>query len=236
AGSCGVVPNGDVAPPTIALDTPSKWPLAEVAAHRRMEVVTDLGDRFAALPTVSWSVPAHTAVALPLASPEQAHVTGVMIAAVSPHRAPDDGYRGFFELAAAQVVTAIRNASSHQEERRRAEALAVVDRAKTEFFSNVSHEFRTPLTLMLGPTADARESGGALSGEALDTVYRNELRMLKLVNNLLDFARIEANRAQASYQATDLAAMTRDLASGFRAAIEGAGLQLPVRCPSLGAA
>ena len=87
---------------------------------------------------------------------------------------------------------------------------------------------------MLGPTADARESGGALSGEALDTVYRNELRMLKLVNNLLDFARIEANRVEASYQPTDLATMTRDLASGFRAAMEGAGLELRVDCPPLG--
>jgi signal transduction histidine kinase len=234
AASCGVQPGCDVAPATIALDAPSNWPVAEVAARRHIEIVTDLGARFPALPAGAWTVPPHTAIALPLASPDQPRASGVMIAAVSPHRALDDGYRGFFELAASQVMTAIRNASAHQEERKRAEALAAIDRAKTEFFSNVSHEFRTPLTLMLGPTADARESGGSLSGEALDTVYRNELRMLKLVNNLLDFARIEANRVEASYQPTDLATMTRDLASGFRAAMEGAGLELRVDCPTLG--
>jgi signal transduction histidine kinase len=85
---------------------------------------------------------------------------------------------------------------------------------------------------MLGPTADARETG-ALSGEALETVYRNELRLLKLVNNLLDFARMEANRAEASYEPPILAAMTRDLASNFRAATEGAGLELRVACAPL---
>src|SRR5436190_13601149 len=234
AGSCGVAPNGDVAPPMIALDTPSKWPIADVAQSRAIDLVTGLPERFAALPCGAWAEPPHTAIALPLASPEQPRVYGVMLAALSPHRVLDDGYRGFFELAAAQIVTAIRNASAYQEERRRAEALAEIDRAKTEFFSNVSHEFRTPLTLMLGPTEDARASGGALSGEGLEIVHRNELRLLKLVNNLLDFARIEANRAQASYEATDLTAMTRDLASGFRSAIESGGVELRVGCAPLG--
>jgi signal transduction histidine kinase len=234
SGSCGLAPNGDAAPPTIALDTPSKWPLAAVAEHRRDEIVADLRERFASLPTGAWAEPPHTAIALPLASPGEPRVYGVMIAALSPHRALDVGYRGFFELAAAQVVTAIRNATAYQEERRRAEALAAIDRAKTEFFSNVSHEFRTPLTLMLGPTQDALAAGGALTGEALQIVHRNELRLLKLVNNLLDFSRIEAHRVQASYQATDLVAMTKDLASGFRAAIESAGLELRIGCRTLG--
>jgi signal transduction histidine kinase len=234
ADSWGLGQNPEVAPPTIALDGPSPWPLAEVAAQRTAALVPDLRTRFAALPCGAWAEPPSSAIVLPLASPEQPHVHGFFIAAQSPHRAMDDLYRGFFELAAAQVVTAIRNASAHQEARRRVEALAAIDRAKTEFFSNVSHEFRTPLTLMLGPTKDALDSDGALAGEALQVVYRNELRLLKLVNNLLDFARIEANRTQASYRPTDLAALTTDLASGFRAAIEGAGVALRVSCPPLG--
>jgi signal transduction histidine kinase len=234
AGASGLAQSGDVAPPTIALDTPAKWPVASVARERRTELVTGLRERFAALPCGAWAEAPHTAIVLPLGSREEAQVYGVMIAAVSPHRALDDGYRGFFEVAASQVVSAIRNATAYQEERRRAEALAAIDRAKTEFFSNVSHEFRTPLTLMLGPTQDAIAADGVLSGESLEIVYRNELRLLKLVNNLLDFARIEANRAQASYQATDLAAMTRELASGFRAAVEGAGVELRVDCRTLG--
>ena len=236
AGSCGLAESGDVAPPTVALDAPSKWPLARVAEQRSVELV-----RRPARAVRGASRPAPgrrrrtPRSRLPLASPDQPRVYGVMIAALSPHRALDDGYRGFFELAAAQVVTAIRNATAYQEERRRAEALAEIDRAKTEFFSNVSHEFRTPLTLMLGPTRGrACAQAASLSGEALEIVHRNELRLLKLVNNLLDFARIEAGRAQASYQATDLTAMTRDLASGFRSAIERAGLELRVACAPLG--
>ena len=115
---------------------------------------------------------------------------------------------------------------------RRAEELAAIDRAKTAFFSNVSHEFRTPLTLMLGPTEDALDQG-SLEGESLKMVHRNQLRLLKMVNNLLDFARIEAGRMQASYAPTDLGALTADLASSFRAAVERAGLGFTVSCEAL---
>ena len=96
-----------------------------------------------------------------------------------------------------------------------------------------SHEFRTPLTLMLGPLEDALSEGAFSSGgmgrdnaDRLETVHRNGMRLLKLVNSLLDFSRIEAGRMQAVYEAVDLAAVTGDLASVFRSAIERAGMYL----------
>jgi signal transduction histidine kinase/DNA-binding response OmpR family regulator len=147
----------------------------------------------------------------------------------------DAGYRAFFELAASQVVTLLRDARALEEERRRAEALAEIDRAKTTFFSNVSHEFRTPLTLMLGPVAELAADPG-LDGHIrarLDLAHRNALRLLRLVNALLDFSRIEAGRVQALYEPTDLAALTRELASTFRSAIESGGLTYEVDCDAL---
>ncbi len=147
----------------------------------------------------------------------------------------DDHYKSFLELVAAQIASAVTNARSYEEERRRAEVLAEIDRAKTTFFSNVSHEFRTPLTLMLGPLEDAiRECDRTRASDdltrKLDLAHRNSLRLLRLVNTLLDFSRIEAGRAQANYEPTDLATLTTDLASGFRSATKQAGLALEVDC------
>ena len=205
------------------------WPLATALAHRRIEVIDVPGSRFGSLPTGHWAEAPRSAIILPLAAPDQQRPYGVMIAGLSPHRRLDEGYRTFFELTAAQVVTALRNARAYEEEQKRANALAEIDRAKTTFFSNVSHEFRTPLALMIGPTEDALASPGrSLGGAALEMVHRNELRLLKLVNSLLDFSRMEAGRVEASYLATNLAQLTTDLASQFRAAMEKGGLRLVV--------
>ena len=171
---------------------------------------------------------------LPVAQPGEERPAALLVAGVSPRRALDDDYKGFFGLVAGQIATAITDARAYEEEQRRAAALADLDRAKTAFFSNISHEFRTPLTLALGPIEEML--AGTLSGpdrERLELAHRNHLRLLKLVNTLMDFARIEAGRALACYQPTDLAAFTADLASGFRSAAERAGLRLLVDCPTL---
>jgi signal transduction histidine kinase len=140
-------------------------------------------------------------------------------------------------LTAGHIGTAISNARALQEERKRAEALAEIDRAKTAFFSNVSHEFRTPLTLMLGPLEETL-ADTSLSSEVhdrLDVAHRNSVRLLKLVNTLLDFSRIESDRVEAVYERIDLPELTSDLASMFRSAIEKAGVKLIVDAPSLDA-
>jgi len=114
--------------------------------------------------------------------------------------------------------------------------LAELDRAKTDFFSNVSHEFRTPLTLMLGPLEDELAERMAYPPDKrirVETAHRNALRLLKLVNSLLDFSRMEAGRTQATFAPTDLALLTRELASMFRSATDKAELELVVNCPSL---
>ena len=160
--------------------------------------------------------------------------TGRLVVGLNPRLPLDDRYRAFLGLVADQVGTALVNARAYEAERRRAEGLAQLDRAKTVFFSNVSHEFRTPLSLMLGPTEEALASPDrALSGEALEIVHRNELRLLKLVNTLLDFSRIEAGRSDASYVPTDLAGFTAGVASTFRSAFMRAGLDFVVDCPAL---
>jgi len=161
---------------------------------------------------------------------------GRLVVGLNPLRPFDDQYRTFLDLVANQMGTALANALAYENERKRAEALAEIDRAKTAFFSNVSHEFRTPLTLILGPLEDLLRAEGPRSApdtERLELVHRNSLRLLKLVNTLLDFSRIEAGRVRAVFQPTNLAALTADLASAFRSAIERAGMQLVVECPPL---
>jgi signal transduction histidine kinase len=117
------------------------------------------------------------------------------------------------------------------------EQLAEVDKAKTVFFSNISHEFRTPLTLLLGPVEDAlADTSEPLSPrhrQRLEFIHHSALRLLKLVNALLDFTRMEAGRGKAVFRPTDLSRLTMEIASLFRAAIENGGLRLRCDCPPL---
>jgi PAS domain S-box-containing protein len=223
-------------PETLALnDARSPWHLRELLESEEAQHLHDLPAAGLDIRAEPWPDRVQQALVLPL-NGSQHGLTGFLIAGVSPRRALDEAYRSFLGLVANQTGSAIAEAQAYEAERRRAEALSELDRAKTAFFSNVSHEFRTPLTLMLGPLeeviADARVPQQAR--ERLQLAERNAARLHKLVNSLLDFSRIEAGRVQASYEETDLAALTRDLASTFRSAMEKAGLAFAVECSELG--
>jgi signal transduction histidine kinase len=234
ASCSGLSPDGPATPARIDLSRAGgPWPLHEARSTGQVQVVAGLAARFGIrFPGGAWPEPADSALVAPLLS--AGDVAGFLILGANPRRAIDDEYRLFAERAASLIATIVANANAWAAERRRAAALAELDRAKTTFFSNVSHEFRTPLTLLIGPTEDALASKErALSGAALEAVYRNELRLLRLVNALLEFSRVESGRVRASYEPTDLVKLTRGLAGAFESAVARAGLKLVVRTEPL---
>ncbi|PSO14475.1 ATP-binding protein [Bradyrhizobium sp. MOS003] len=238
-GRCGIDADHPAALSQLPMEGPSLWPLAEVIREQKPQVVSHLAARFGAeCPRGAWDVPPRQAAVIPIPARGETARKGVLVTGLNPFRLFDDDYRNFLELAAGEIGASLANAQAYEEERRRAEALAEIDRAKTTFFSNISHEFRTPLTLMLGPIEDALNDTSLTSlpevqRERLDIAHRNSLRLLRLVNSLLDFSRIEAGRVRASFVPTDLAAFTAELASNFRSATDRAGLRLTIACPAL---
>ena len=222
-------------PPTVAAGGDDPWRLGEAALRDQSHLIS-LADLDAAVPSPLWPEQLITqAMVLPIRGQGSAAPVAVLVAGLSPRQALDDSYHRFLDLIARQFAAAIADAQAYEAERQRAEALAAIDRAKTVFFSNVSHEFRTPLTLMLGPISEALTNPATPEPvrQQLELAQRNSLRLSKLVNSLLDFSRIEAGRAQASYEPTDFPALTRDLASTFRSTIERAGLRFTVVCEAL---
>jgi PAS domain S-box-containing protein len=231
----GLQPDTPATPSRLALDDPrGPWSLGRAKADAVS--VCAPADTTSDLPLTHWQQAPTKALVAPITVSEGGAPVGYFVAGLNPHRAFDASYRGFIELLTGQIAAAIARADEYETAKARAEALSEIDQAKTTFFSNVSHEFRTPLTLMLGPLEDALAQSEDLSPtqrERLEVAHRNGLRLLRLVNALLDFSRIEAGRAQASYRPTDLAALTIDLASSFRSAIERASLKLIVDAPPL---
>jgi PAS domain S-box-containing protein len=144
----------------------------------------------------------------------------------------ENGVSGVFCAVTETTAQVLRE----REMRERAEALAELDRAKTDFFNNISHEFRTPLTLILGPLDEALGAQRSLDAEETAMLRRNARRLLRLVNTLLDFSRIDAHRAALARSAVDLPALTVDLASTFRSAFAAAGVAFDIDAPPLDAA
>ncbi|QJD96824.1 response regulator [Mucilaginibacter robiniae] len=236
--SAGLPASTAFTPQEIDLNSPnptSSWPLFKVQESGLMEEVDNLTARFGNFTCEPYPEAPQSAMILPVRISGQAELFGFIVAGVSARRAIDQEYLNFYDLLANTYNTAVSNVYAYEQEQKRAEALAEIDRSKTAFFSNVSHEFRTPLTLMLGPLEDllSRQSLTAELQEPIEATHRNALRLLKLVNNLLDYSRVEAGRVQAAYQPLNLSELTTDLASSFRSIIEKAGMELRVNCPVL---
>jgi signal transduction histidine kinase/DNA-binding response OmpR family regulator len=235
-GGSGVPAGHPVAQALLAPGSENPWPLARLADGETV-LVDQLASHFAQVPTGAWEQPPLEALALPLRQQADAAPFGFLVAGLNQHRPLDAGYRDFVRLVGAQLASGIGGARAFDSERLRAERLAELDRAKTAFFTNVSHEFRTPLTLLLGPAEDAlTDSQDPLSPgqrDRVEVIDRNAQRLLKLVNALLDFSRLESGSAAGSFEPVDLATYTAELAAAFSLAVSRVGLALEVRCPPL---
>ncbi|HKE95522.1 MAG TPA: ATP-binding protein [Povalibacter sp.] len=235
AVASGIDPGHAAAPRVIRLDQ-APWPFTQLRDGASAQVVTGLAQLFGDLPSGAWKEQPRDALVVPVTQQGSDRPAGFFVAAINPYRRLDAAYRDFVSLVANQIAAALGNVRGYEQERKRAEALAEIDRAKTAFFSNVSHEFRTPLTLMLGPLEELltpQPHSAAIVHDHAQVAHRNGMRLLRLVNSLLDFSRIEAGRMNAAYEPTDLAAFSADIASSFRSAVEKAGLTLAIHAPAL---
>ncbi|MEU7524156.1 ATP-binding protein [Saccharothrix sp. NPDC042600] len=204
------------------------WPVAEALRTGRSTAVFADPD--------ATSGPA-AAYVVPVVEPGRSTPSAVLVVGTSDRRPFDAGYRSFLDLVAGHLGTGIGGARGLEAERRRARALAELDAAKTTFFSDISHELRTPLTLIAGPVQDALTDPvhplPDAHRERLRLVARNAGRLRRLVNGMLDFARIEAGRLSPERTALDLASATRAIALTFAEAMRHAGLRLHVDTPAL---
>lgn len=194
-----------------------------------VEFTDETGDN---LPKGAWDVSTKHIVNVPIKSANKQFPLAVLTLGLNPYRKFDDAYKNFVQLIADQISLGVNNTIAYEEERKRAKALEELDKAKTLFFTNISHEFRTPLMLILGPLEELLNQSSMILGDAekqrVEVTYRNALRLLKLVNALLDFSRIESGRHQANFVLTDVAPYTKNLAANFRSVIEKADLHFHV--------
>jgi signal transduction histidine kinase/CheY-like chemotaxis protein len=213
-------------PRTLAKLTKSE---AVPRTRSEMQIIDDVAARIDGIHDVLAGNCPDLALLLPLG---EGPTAGALLVGTNPLCPLDEQYIGFCQLLADQLSSAMASAVSFEQQRRRADAFAELDHAKTAFLTNVSHEFRTPLTLLLGPLDDALSDSGpdtALTNR-LTTARRNAGRLQRLVDSLLDFSRIEAGRATADLLCTDVGALTSDIASSFSELCQRAGLELVLDC------
>lgn len=209
-------------------DNPVGQVIKKSLEEKSVQLFENLISTVGELPKGAWEIPTDKTIVLPIIQSGAKEPYGVLVIGMNPYRLFDENFKSFFSLIGDQVANAFADVHAFEEERKRVEALAEIDRAKTHFFSNISHEFRTPLTLILGPVQEVLqdENTDPEVRKQMQLANRNALRMQRLVNTLLDFSRIEAGRLEGKFIKTDIISLTKDLASNFRSAIEKAGMQL----------
>ncbi|MFZ1666467.1 MAG: response regulator, partial [Flavobacteriales bacterium] len=230
--SYGATAGSAAFPSTIAEDAENA--IAGAARTGGKEMLDQL-DRIAAVGDIDPSplgnaVPS-SAIVIPILLSGEPEPLVVLVLGVNPYRAVDADYHNFFDLVGRQLGTLLTDARAYQDQRSRAEMLAALQESRTRFFQNVSHEFRTPLTLVLSGLDSLSVAGSGPDAEQLNSALRAALRLERLVDALLTFAQTESGALVVQREETDLAQLTGEAAAMFRSAIEEADLDYVVELP-----
>jgi signal transduction histidine kinase/DNA-binding response OmpR family regulator len=216
---------------------PTSGPVLEVLEHGGTELVSGLRERY---PEVFAAGPLgpltpDEAFVLPVIMLGARKPLGVLVLGVNSYLRPDDSYTAFAVMASRQLGVMVTDAVSYQGELKRQQALQGLERARTEFFQNISHELRAPLTMLLMPLQDILvEPGVVLPAAARDTVetsVRAGDRLQRVVDALLDVSRVESGALIPYREEIDLVSVTVDVVEGFRPTAEGR-LNLRVDMPN----
>jgi signal transduction histidine kinase/DNA-binding response OmpR family regulator len=216
---------------------PTNGPVLEVMEHGGKLLVSGLRERYPGVfaPGPLGPLEPDQAFVLPVMLLGTRKPAGVLVIGVNPYWRPDEAYTAFAAMAARQLGVMITDAVSYQNERKRQQALAELDRVRTEFFQNVGHELRAPLTMLLAPLQDILdEPGVVLPAAARDTVessIRAADRLQRVVDALLDTSRVESGALIPDREEIDLTSVTAELVEGYRPAAEGR-LNLRVDVPN----
>ncbi|MDB5697570.1 MAG: multi-sensor signal transduction histidine kinase [Alphaproteobacteria bacterium] len=234
--TAGIGRGATLAPLTVRADGDSLYaPLLKRVHSRQIETLrlpVDLTD----LPDRGWGGSPSSLVIVPFVASMAEGPRGFMVAAANALKRVDKDYLLFFHMVGDQIAKSITGAFVHEQESARITALAELNKAKTRFFNDISHELRTPLTLMLGPLEEFINSAAGLTQEQqgnLSLSHRNGKRLLKLVNDLLEFSRSETGHAQPSFEPVDLSTETAAIARTFDWASRQMGIRLSIACPKL---
>ena len=186
---------------------------------------------------IGWKAPPTRLAVLPIPSAAAGAPAGFCIVGLNPHAPFDSKYLDFLQMLAGHLGDSVAAAYVYQREQARAKALVALDDAQSTFFGNVSHELRTPLTLMLGPLEELLDgNSGSLSNEQLASlcmIRRNGLQLLKLVNEVLHFARDQRERLHAIFEPVNLTSLTAQVAASFDWIAKRAGIAFTVECEEL---
>lgn len=238
----GIPESHGLAPETVEIhlmeDTEDElhiWPFRKMAERQTFIDIRDLpSETLEGIHQQGWPELPKDAIAVPIQGARdyagKEVMMGMLIMGINPRREFDETYQTFAKMCARQIAGEMTMVKNIEDEAARAEELANLNRDRTSFFNSVSHELRTPLTLILGPLDECLDDS-SLSQQykgRLEIVRRNARRLLRLVNSLLDFSRVEAGRMRASFKETNLQKYTTDLASLFRSAIEKGGVKYVV--------